>query len=182
MNPTGVYSCWCFDTNDFVTPGQQYIAQVVSILDPNINQAINSMYHCNPSKPIYTTYLGGILYIFNEAQNFQALGYTYQDIQVAIWTLLFVSTPLTSTPDNDNGALSYNAGNVAIIIADAVAAQLAYNADGDACAHLITTKIMGLLCFNISPITSNTGCNQILCMQVPMYEVDICYRNCDACN
>lgn len=182
MNPTGIYSCWCFDTNDFITPGTQYVAEVISLLDPSIDAAINAAYTCNPTKPIYTTYLGGILYIFNEAQNYQALGYSYEDIQVSIWTLLFTSNPLTATPDSDGGNLSYTAANVAAIIKAAVAAQLAYNADGDACTHLITTKIMGLVCFNNNPITSSTGCNQILCLQVPMYEVDICYRNCSACN
>lgn len=90
LNPNGNYSCWCFDINDTINPGPTYTAQVVSLLDPNIVAAINAIYHCDPSSPLYTTYLGGILYIFNEAQNFEALGYSYQDIQVAIWTLLFL--------------------------------------------------------------------------------------------
>lgn len=163
MNPSGVYSCWCVDVHDFISPGTEYKAQLVSILDPHINQVINAMYKCTPNNPIYLAYLGGILYIFNEAQNYQAIGYSYQDIQVAIWTLLFTIDPANDTPIDDGGALSYNAANVAVIINAAIAAQIAYNKDGDACTHLITTKIMGLIAFNIDPITSSTGCNQILC-------------------
>lgn len=176
-NPTGMYSCWCFDAFDNISVGTNYTCDVVSLLDPNIDAVLQAAYSCNPDHPLYTTYIAGILYLMNETQNYEVLGYSPSDIQTSIWTLLFTANPTIDTPVNTSPfgvLLGYNGLNVSDLIADAIAAQSAYNIDGDACKHILTTKIMGLLTLNNRPITSDTGCDQIMCLHIPMYELENC--------
>ena len=167
-NPSGVYSVWCMDVNDTINIGQLYNAHVISLLDPNIISIINSAYHCS-SNPIYTTYLDALIAIVNMAQNYIALGYTVNDIQVAIWSLLFNAHPTTDTPVNDG--MSYTLANVQAIIASAIAAQNAYLANGDVC-QLVSRNIGALLVISYSPITSGSGCNQILLLEVSLTDID----------
>jgi hypothetical protein len=171
-NPSGIYSCWCFDVFDHINAGQNYTCNAISMLARHAIDELETTYSCEPSNPLYTTYLAGILFLMNEAQSYEAQGYSSNDIQTAMWTLLFTANPTTATPVNDG--LGYNAGNVANLIAAAMAAQLAYNIDGNACKHILTTKIAGLLTLNNSPITSSTGCDQVMCIAIPLYELENC--------
>jgi hypothetical protein len=169
-NPTGAYLGWCLDLFDEIFIGQEYTATVVSMLSPNVNTAYNAYYQCQPDNPVYLTYLQGILYIYNQVVDYETVsGYTANDIQCAIWTLLFRPNPLTDAIEDDNGALPHTDANVRAIIADAIAAQTAYNISGNALA-LLTNDIMGVL---ILP-HSNSGCIQIFSVMIDLCTLNLC--------
>jgi hypothetical protein len=171
-NPSGIYNCWCGDVYDTINTGQSYTCNAVSMLATGAAAAFQASYTCESAHTLYTTYLAGILYLMNQAQSYEAQGYTYIDIQTAIWTLLYSATPTTATPINDS--LTYTAANVAAMITAAIAAQTAYNASGNACTSILTNAIGGLMTLHNSPITSATGCDQVMFIACPLYVMESC--------
>jgi hypothetical protein len=163
--PPGLYNGWCFDVYDFINPGQTYNGLLVSLLDPHAADIIDH--------PLYTTYLQSLLYVFNNVERYESspLNYSSNDIQVAIWTLLFTPSSLPDNPIDPinvpliTDGLGINPDNVRAIIADAAGAQYLWNADHDTCARLITNNIGGLL---LLPTDSMGQCTQIMTIMIEL--------------
>ena len=95
-NPSGLYSSWCFDNRFYIYVGETYTANVVSLLNPNAASlyaaAYNSASVTQPLNIYLQSALYCILYIFNLAYYYEnTLGFSFDDIQTAIWTLLFTN-------------------------------------------------------------------------------------------
>jgi hypothetical protein len=172
--PPGLYNGWCFDVYDFINPGQTYNGLLVSLLDPHAADIIVNEYNtCTQDHPLYTTYLQSLLYVFNNVERYESspLNYSSNDIQVAIWTLLFTPSSLPDNPIDPinvpliTDGLGINPDNVRAIIADAAGAQYLWNADHDTCARLITNNIGGLL---LLPTDSMGQCTQIMTIMIEL--------------
>jgi hypothetical protein len=172
--PPGLYNGWCFDVYDFINPSQTYNGLLVSLLDPHAADIIVNEYNtCTHDHPLYTTYLQSLLYVFNNVERYESspLNYSSNDIQVAIWTLLFTPSSLPDNPIDPinvpliTDGLGINPDNVRAIIADAAGAQYLWNADHDTCARLITNNIGGLL---LLPTDSMGQCTQIMTIMIEL--------------
>lgn len=175
--PPGGYVGWCLDIYNTFNPGQQYTGvSAISLSDPGAATALQAFFAtCNPGISINTSYLIGILQILNNAAAYETSpspGYTFADIQTAIWTLLF-GNPLSSPPGFVNDGLNYTALNVEAILADALAAQTRYNSavvggasvDQAVCRALFPNNgIGGIILIN----QALGNCTQILLIQLPI--------------
>lgn len=197
QNTTG-YNGWCFDLRDIIYAGPSYSGVAISLADPGAGMAIEDYFNSgqcqnNGFDNINTSYLIGILQIFNNAFSYQngTLGASWQDIQVSIWTLLFgnpTDLPSGIVDGSDNVNLPYDLTNVETIIADALIAQALYDSNGNnVCAALSSNNGVGGVI-----IISTQPCVQIMAIQLPMCAVlppaQISYRasfqgdtNCQIC-
>lgn len=180
-NPIGIYSGWCLDLLNQISLDTVYPETVVvSMLNPNAKQAIRDYSTCLDviGEPILLTYFESILYIYNQAEIWQtSLGYTSDDIQTAIWTLLGELNPLTSplkTFDGVSGGrnLAANSSNVKAIIAAAINAQNNYNRTKNACRYLLGNGIMGFLVL-ARQLPGVQGCVQMMSIMVDMTTLDL---------
>jgi len=180
MNPTGLYSCWCFDIKDDVFQGQNYTANSISMLDPDALMLFSNLYNSYPTTYPLNTYLqigfNAILWIFNMAYQYETVNnYSYGDIQTAIWNLLFTNINAPPGPSYipiiTDGSVPYNAVNVAAILDDALRNINNYpNMITMVCK---TNKIIGnIMLLNYSEYNYNQP-SQILCISTIL--------DCDCC-
>lgn len=166
-NPNGLYPAWCLDPYDDIVPGQQYQAEIIRLLDPLATLKFTQYYKCNPDKPPNFTYWKNLAKLFNkvEAYSKPPYSFTYQDIQSAIWTILFTQNPaidpiiplgiLDQTMPKNDGVFAIE-NNVRFIILDTIAPT-------DCCYKICTEPYVVLV------ITSGE-CVQITCFTVPVYD------------
>ena len=180
-NPTGLYNCWCMDMFDDTTTNHGYTGTCISLLDPNIATSIANAFALSPYYPansIYTTYLVAILYILNAQSTYIATGYTSNDIQCAIWTMMSspksaptdAINPATVTILNDNGALTYTDANVRAIMTDAINVQTATTDPN--MIPVLYGNIMGAVVINTSP-----SLTQIMLMSCSLLDIELCCCN-----
>ena len=180
-NPSGTYSCWCFDIKDDVFPGQTYTANSISMLDPSAITLFSNLYYSYPtSYPLNINLqlaFNAILWIFNMAYDYQNTNnYTYGDIQTSIWNLLFTNIDAAPGPSyvpiiTDSSA-PYISSNVAAILNDAFINIKNYpNIETMICK---TNKIIGnLMILNYDDYNYNKP-SQILCISSIL--------DCDCCD
>ena len=168
-NPLGLYNGWCLDIFDTINVNTIYNAKFFSLLDPNISSVFPT---CNPDAQYIFTYFQGIVFIYNQAQEYQStIGpggvlYSMADIQCAIWTLIFAINPVTDPIIVYN--LLPNLLNARQIIIDAIAAQTLYQNTGDI-SVLITHNILGIV-----SIIIDRGCFQVTSLMVEICDLDLC--------
>ena len=183
-NPTGLYSCWCFDIKDDIFPGQNYTAYSVSLLDPSAVTLYQNLYNSYPTSYPLNIYLqtafNAILWIFNQAFHYETVNnYTYGDIQIAIWNLLFTNINTAPGPDYipviTDGSASYTSANVAAILNDSLTNINNYpNMKTMICK---TNKIIGnLMLFNYNEYNYSQPA-QILCIST-VIDCNCCPCDC----
>jgi len=186
-----VYNCWCLDSSNIIVPGQQYTYDAYSILDYRVlstNSLINPLLkiykQCQPNLTLYVKNLPLILYIINKAKIYESVnGFSSDDIQTAIWTLMNHNmgchtnlnvkyTGLLITNNNMPPVSSRIDSNVYSIINDALAVVCTLDCVYDI-PLLFDNPIMGIV------IVPKNTCNQILLICVQLDQIDIncpCYH------
>lgn len=166
-NLTGLYPGWCLDPYDDINVGQQYTAEILRLTDPLAQSKFVQYYQCNPDKPPNFKYWKNLLCLFNkvEAYSKPPYSFSYQDIQSAIWTLLFTQNPATdpiiplSLLDarlKRDGILA-TVSNTRFIILETIACDL--------CCAKICTDV-----FIVFSFQDTGGCVQITCFTTPIFD------------
>ncbi len=178
--PPVTYNGWCFDLYNEIYSNVNYDYNAYSILDPNIltpgpnNPIIQAYANCG-GHTVYVTYLPAILYITNNAQNYENInGFTSSDIQTAIWTLLYqnpITLPYSGPLFTDPTAPNYTPANVYTIINQAIAIQNEYP-DPSYIPLLFPYPQMDLI---LLPTSANP-CTQFLMLQIQLNQ--ICLNCC----
>jgi hypothetical protein len=181
--PDGVYNGWCIDIPNHIESGPPYVYNAYSILDPSllsndptVNPFLGLYYQCNGTgTPVYANSFPAILYITNKAAIYEDMyGYSSNDIQTAMWTLIYnyitySDLPYTGPFTTDPTAVPYNPANVETIINEAVTAQYD-NPDPRYIPCLFAHPIMDLI---LLP-TSDNPCSQFLLLQIQLDQLKLC--------
>lgn len=166
LTPTGtttVYNCWCSQNNILIDVGVNYAANVVSTLDKNLGSILQSS-----SLDIPFNNIPMINYIMNRVSYYEnTLGYTFGDIQTAIWQLIGAANPSDPTAP-------YVQAHVTAIIADATVNGVNFYPTSP--AEFIAVYVLPIgpwVGFSVPPLT-----NQPMLLQVPLYIFGL---TCDIC-
>lgn len=170
------FAGWCFDIPDHISPDQPYTGTALYLSDPTATGVALEAYYKNPNcnrgdyPTLYVNNLIGILQIFNNAATYENVGYTWQDIQTAIWNLLYgnITSSVGPVPPIP-GILPHTDANVVKIINDAIAAQERYNS--------AVTDDAAAVCAALQPNNGIAGVvlvNDQPCVQIVGFQYSIC--------
>ena len=142
----GTFDGFCIDTSRNISTGPVYNSNVISSYDPNFPEGLID----------YPENLDLINYIIN--QDYPAHGYTYGDVQRAIWTII-------DDKVSHSGLGEWSQDRADEIIAEAEANGEGYVPDCDG----------GVVAIVLQPVTPNGKTTaQVTIIEVPMAAIGVC--------